>query len=60
MEDSKKGRRNGEKGQETPSPHEDREKGKESIVYKMREGERKEKRIFQKRALGHVRGYFLC
>ena len=42
MEDSRKDRRNGEKGQETPSPHVDGEKGKESIVYKMKEGERKE------------------
>ena len=42
MEDSRKGRRDGEKGQETPSPHLDGEKGKESIVYKMKEGERKE------------------
>ena len=41
MEDSRKGRRNGEKGQETPSPHVDGEKSKESIVYKMKEGERK-------------------
>ena len=40
MEDSRKGRRNGEKGQETPSPHVDGEKSKESIVYKMKEGER--------------------
>ena len=42
MEDSRKSRKNGEKGQETPSPHVDGEKGKESIVYKMKEGERKE------------------
>ena len=41
MEDLRKGRRNEEKGQEIPSPHVDREKGKESIVYKMKEGERK-------------------
>ena len=41
MEDSRKGRRNGEKEQKTPSPHVDGEKGKESIVYKMTEGERK-------------------
>ena len=40
MEDSRKGRRNGEKGQKTPSPHVDEEKCKESIVYKMKEGER--------------------
>ena len=41
MEDSRKGRKNGEKGQETPSPHVDGKKGKEPIVYKMKEGERK-------------------
>ena len=41
MEGSRKGRRDGEKGQETPSPHVDGEKGKESIVYKIKEGERK-------------------
>ena len=41
MEDSRKCRRNGEKGQKTFSPHVDGEKGKESIVYKMKEGERK-------------------
>ena len=41
MEDSRKGRRDGEKGQETPGPHVNREKGKESIVCKMKEGERK-------------------
>ena len=41
MEDSRKGRRNGEKGQETPSPHVDDKKGKKAIVYKTKEGERK-------------------
>ena len=41
MEDSRKGRRDGEKGLGTPSPHVDGEKGKEAIVYKMKEGERK-------------------
>ena len=40
MEDSRKGRRDGEKGLETPSLHVDGEKGKEAIVYKMKEGER--------------------
>ena len=61
MEDSRKGRRDGEKGQEMPSPHVDGEKGKEAIVYKMKEGERKEDWKYSKMiALGHVRGYFLC
>ena len=41
MEDSRKGRRDGEKGLWTSSPHVHGEKGKEAIVYKMKEGERK-------------------
>ena len=41
MEDSRKSRRDGEKGEKTPSPHVDGKKGEESIVYKMKEGERK-------------------
>ena len=41
MENSRKGRRNGEKGQEMPNPHVDGEKGKESIVYKGKKEERK-------------------
>ena len=41
MEDSRKCRRDGEKGLWMPNPHVDGEKGKEAIVYKMKEGERK-------------------
>ena len=41
MEDSKKGKRDGEKELSTPSPHVDDEKGKKAIVYKTKEGERK-------------------
>ena len=41
MEDSRKGKRDGEKGLWTPSPHVDEKKGKKAIVYKMKEGERK-------------------
>ena len=41
MEDSRKGKRDGEKELSTPSPHVDDEKGKKVIVYKMKEGERK-------------------
>ena len=41
MEDSRKGRRNGEKGQETPSPHVDGEKGKEAMVYKTKKEKRR-------------------
>ena len=41
MEDSRKGKRDGEKRLWTPSPHVDGEKGKEAIIYKMKEGEGK-------------------
>ena len=40
MEDSRNGRRDGEKGQKTPSPHVDGEKGKKAMIYKMKEGEK--------------------
>ena len=61
MEDSRKCRRDGEKELRTPSPHVDGEKGKEVIVYKMKEGERKRDWKYSKMiTLGHVRGYFLC
>ena len=43
MEDSRKCKRDGEKRFSTPNPHVDGEKGKEAIVYKMKEGERKKK-----------------
>ena len=41
MEDSRKGKRDGEKELSTPSPHVDNEKGKKAIVYKTKEGERR-------------------
>ena len=41
MEDSRKGKRDGERELSTPSPHVDDEKGKKAIVYKTKEGERK-------------------
>ena len=41
MEDSRKGKRDGEKELSTPSPHVDDEKGKKAIVYKTKEEERK-------------------
>jgi len=41
MEDSRKGKRDGEKELSTPSPHVDDEKGKKAIVYKTKEGEKK-------------------
>ena len=60
MEDSRKGKRDGEKELSTPNPHVDGEKGKKAIVYNTKEGERKggleDSKII---ALGHIRGYFL-
>ena len=41
MEDSRKGKRDGEKGLWTPSPHVDDGKGKKAIVYKTKKGEGK-------------------
>ena len=41
MEDSRKGKRDGEKELSTPSPHVDDEKSEKAIVYKTKEGERK-------------------
>ena len=58
MEDSRKGKRDGEKELSTPSPHVDDEKGKKAIVYKTKEGKRKVDGNYSKIiALGHVRGY---
>ena len=41
MEDSRKGKRDGEKELSMPSPHVDDEKGKKVIVYKTKKRERK-------------------
>ena len=48
MEDSRNGKRDGEKELSTPSPHVDDKKGKKAIVYKREKGEGKgeEKRQF--------------
>ena len=60
MEDSRKGKKDGEKELSTPSPHVDDEKGKKAIVYKTKERERKGTENYSKIiALGHVRGYSL-
>ena len=61
MEDSRKGKRDGEKELSTPSPHMDGEKGKKAIVYKTKKGEGKgglknDSKII---SLGHVWGYSL-
>ena len=53
MEDSRKGKRDGERELETPSPHVDDEKGKKAIVYKAKKKE--EKRTGKIRSLRHVR-----
>ena len=41
MEDSRKGKKDDEKGLLTPSLHVDEKKGKEAIVYKTKKGKRK-------------------
>ena len=41
MEDSRKGKKDDEKGLSTSSPHVDKEKGKEDMVYKTKKGKRK-------------------
>ena len=48
MEDSRKGKKDDEKGLSTSSPHVDKEKGKEDMVYKMKKEKRKgdEKKFF--------------
>ena len=43
MEDSRKDKRDGEKGLSTPNPHVDGENGKKAIVYNTKE-EKKEKK----------------
>ena len=57
MEDSRKGKKDDEKGLSTPSPYVDEKKGKEAIVYKTKKGKRKGTENYSKIiALGHVRG----
>ena len=41
MEDSRKGKKDGEKELSTPSPHVDDEKGKKAMVYKAKKDRRK-------------------
>ena len=74
MEDSRKGKTDGEKELSTPNPHVDGGKGKKAIVYNTKEekrkggqkGEEEKEKEKTKRgvysqviALEHVRGYFL-
>ena len=58
MEDSRKGKKDDEKGLLTSSPHVDKEKGKEDMVYnEERKKERGRKKSSSKIiALGHIRG----
>ena len=60
MEDSRKSKKDDEKGLSTPSPHVDKEKGKEAMVYKTKKGKREgeEKSSSKIIALGHIRGDF--
>ena len=59
MEDSRKGKKDDEKWLSTSSPHVDKEKGKEAIVYKTKKGKRKGTKNYSKIiTLGHVRGDF--
>ena len=48
MEDSRKGKKDDEKGLSTSSPHVDEEKGKEAIVYKTKKGKREGERNYSK------------
>ena len=48
MKDSRKGKRDGGKRLSMPSPHVEDKKGKKTIVYKTKEGERKGDRIILK------------
>ena len=41
MEDSRKGKKDGEKELSSPSPHVDDEKGKKAIVYKTKKEKRR-------------------
>ena len=52
MEDSRKGKRDGEKELSTPSPHVDDKKGKKVMVYKSEKGEGK--RGLKKRFENHI------
>ena len=57
MEDSRKGKKDDEKGLSTSSPHVDKKKGKEAIVYKTKKGKRTRTENYSRLiALGHVRG----
>ena len=53
MEDSRKGKRDDEKGLSTPSPHVDEKKGKKAIVYKTKKEKRKaDGKLFENHSTG--------
>ena len=53
MEDSRKGKRDGEKELSMPSPHVDDEKGKKAIVYKTKKEKRKgDGKLFENHSTG--------
>ena len=53
MEDSRNGKKDDEKGLSTSSPHVDKEKGKEDMVYKTKKGKRKGgEKFFQNHCTG--------
>ena len=68
MENSRKGKTDGEKELSTPNPHVDGGKGKKAAVYNTKEEKKKGRKKEEKTkrgvysqviALEHVRGYFL-
>ena len=58
MEDSRKGKKDDEKRLSTSSPHVDKKKGKEDMIYKVKKGKRMrdEKSSSKIIALGQIRG----
>ena len=76
MEDSRKGKGDGEKELSTPNPHVDGGKSKRAIVYNTKEGKKEregEKRRYERKkektrrivysqviTLNHIRGGLLC
>ena len=58
MEDSRKGKKDDEKGLSTPSSHVDKEKGKEAMVYKTKKEKRRGDGKSSSKIIGleHIRG----
>ena len=51
MEDSRKDKRDGEKGLSTPNPHVDGENGKKAIVYNTKEEKKAERKERKRREI---------